>query len=214
MDIKAPKTDAQGHSEISIDASALKLPETTLPLRADITVSVAEPGGRATETRTSLPVTTRGVLLGLKPQDPGGALQEGHAGSVAAAAFAADGRRIGLRAAFRLMEEVTEFHYFREGNTWQWKTTTFDRPVSFGSIDIPATEGGAQINLPPLDWGTYRLEIDDKGSGAFTSVKLHAGFSEASDSGASPEKVGVTLISPPPRQGGEAKLHINPPFAG
>jgi uncharacterized protein YfaS (alpha-2-macroglobulin family) len=214
VDIKAPKTDAQGHSEISVDAAALKLPDTTLPLRADITVSVAEPGGRATETRTSLPVQTRGVLLGLKPQDPDGGLQEGQAGSVDAAAFSADGKRIGLRAAFRLVEEVTDFHYFREGDTWQWKTTTFDRPVTFGSIDLPATEGGAKINLPPLDWGTYRLEIDDKESGAFTSIKLHAGYSEASDSVASPEKVGVTLISPAPKAGGEAKLHISPPFAG
>ena len=44
VDIKGPHTDAQGHSDISIDAAALKIPDTSLPLKADITVSVAEPG--------------------------------------------------------------------------------------------------------------------------------------------------------------------------
>ena len=214
QDIAGPRTDAQGRSTITVDQARLKLPQTTLPLRADISVAVAEPGGRATESRVSLKVTTRPLLLGLKPANPEGQLNEDSAATVAVGAFAPDGTRVARRVAFRLIEQVTEFHYFQEDERWQWKTTTFDRPVTFGSVDVPAEEGGAPINLPRLQWGSYRLEVQDSTSGAFTSIILHAGFSPAPEAAESPEKVSVTLAGPPPLPGGDAKLHIKPPFAG
>jgi uncharacterized protein YfaS (alpha-2-macroglobulin family) len=64
QDIAGPPTDAQGKASLHIDPAALKLPVTTLPLRADITVAVAEPGGRATESRVTLKLATQPVLLG------------------------------------------------------------------------------------------------------------------------------------------------------
>jgi hypothetical protein len=214
QDFSGPRTDAQGKSSLTIDAAGLKLPKTTLPLRADITVSVAEPGGRATESRTSLPVTTNSLLLGVKPPNPEGSIGEDSAASVSVAAFTPDGAHVARRAAFRLVEQVTDFHYFLRDGTWQWKTSTFDRPVTFGSIDIPADEAGTAINLPPLQWGTYRLEVTDAASGAFTSTILHAGWAAAADQAASPEKVSVSLLGPAPLPGGTAKLRIKPPFAG
>jgi uncharacterized protein YfaS (alpha-2-macroglobulin family) len=214
QDFAGVRTDAQGRSSVRIDEAGLHVPQTTLPLRADITVSVAEPGGRATESRISLPVTTRNVLLGVRPPNPEGQIDEGSAASVAVGAFAPDGMRLARRVAFRLVEQVTQFHYFERDGSWQWKTSTFDRPVTFGSVDVPAAEGGATITLPRLDWGTYRLEVNDEPSGAFTAIILHAGFSPAPEAAESPEKVSVTLAGPAPLPGGTARLHIKPPFAG
>ncbi len=209
QDIDGQPTDAHGHSAIVVDAGQLKLPQTSLPLRADITVSVAEPGGKATESQTSLKLSTHDVLLGLRPPvgDTEGAM------SVAAAAFAPDGSRLARRVAFRLFEQITDYHYFRQGDAWQWKVSTHDRPVSFGSIDVPAAEGGAPIGLPKLDWGTYRLEVSDEEAGAFTSILLQGGGQPA-DTGDSPERVAVSLVGPPPHAGGDAHLHIRAPFAG
>ncbi len=211
QDIEADKTDAQGHASLSIEAAALKIPETSLPLRADITVSVAEPGGRATETRTSLPVTTHGVLLGLRAPNPEGALMEETAATIAVAAFAPGGARVASTVGFRLIEQVTEFNYFFEDGRWQWKSATHDRPVTFGSLSVP--EGGTSLALPPLPWGTYRVEVSEAG-GAFSSVVLHSGYSPDADQAESPEKVAVSLVGPPPRTGGIARLHIKPPFGG
>jgi uncharacterized protein YfaS (alpha-2-macroglobulin family) len=110
---------------------------------------------------------------------------------------------------------VTEYNYFAENGSWQWKSSTHDRPVTFGTVDVPAAEGGAQIGLPPLEWGTYRLELSQPGArGAFTSLVLHVGFTGQSGSEASPEKVAVSLQGPAPAPGQDATLHIKPPFAG
>ena len=213
QDIDAGKTDAQGHASVSIDAAALKIPETSLPLRADITVSVAEPGGRATETHTSLPVTTHDVLLGLRAANPEGSLMEDTASTMTVAAFAPGGQRVASTVGFRLVEQVTKFDYYYEDGRWQWKSATHDRPVTFGSLSVPATEGGAKLDLPALEWGTYRVEVSEAG-GAFTSLVLHSGYTPDPDQADSPEKVAVSLVGPAPRAGGTARLHIKPPFGG
>ena len=216
QDIDGPKTDAQGHSALSIDAASLKIPQTSAPLRADIAVSVAEPGGRATESRTTLKVATHDVLLGLRAPNEEHLLQEDHASAVSVGAFGPEGTPLARSVAFRLVEQVTEYNYFAENGRWEWKTSTHDRPVTFGTLDVPAKEGGAQIGLPPLQWGTYRLEVSEAGNtnGAFTSLVLHVGSDSGSGSEASPEKVAVSLRGPAPAPGQDATLHIKPPFAG
>ncbi len=216
QDIDGPKTDAQGHSELSIDAAALKAPQTSAPLRADITVSVAEPGGRATETRTTLKVATHDVLLGLRAPNEEALLPEDRASAVSVGAFGPDGARLARSVVFRLVEQVTEYNYFAEDGAWKWKTSTHDRPVTFGTIAVPATEGGAPIGLPPLQYGSYRLEVSEPGGadGAFTSMALHVGFSGGDGTEPSPEKVAVSLRGPAPAAGQDAILHIKPPFAG
>ncbi len=217
QDVAGPNTDAQGHAALSIDAAALKIPQTTMPLRADVTVGVAEPGGRATESRTTLKVATHDVLLGLRAPNEEGLLDEDHASAIAAGAFAPDGTRLARTVAFRLVEQVTEYNYFAEGGRWEWKTSTHDRPVTFGTLDVPAAEGGAPIGLPPLRWGTYRLEVTEQGApaqGAFTSLILHVGFSGGAGAAESPEKVAVSLVGQAPAPGQTATVHIKPPFAG
>ena len=50
-----PQTDAAGKAKF--DVTIDKLPETTRPLEAQVTVNMAEPGGRAIERKLTLPVT-------------------------------------------------------------------------------------------------------------------------------------------------------------
>ena len=160
-----------------------------------------------------LKVATHAVLLGLRAPDEDGLLAENRAATVAAGAFAPDGTRLARTLTFRLIEQVTGYDYFEEDGTWQWKSHTRDRPVTFGTVNVPAAEGGAPIGLPPLSWGTYRLEVSDQG-GAFTSLVLHVGDAGSAGSEASPEKVAVSLRGPAPAPGQDATLHIKPPFAG
>ena len=94
---------------------------------------------------------------------------------------------------FKLVEQVTKYDYYFEDGHWQWKSATHDRPVTFGSLSVPASEGGVAFNLPPLPWGTYRVEVSEAG-GAFTSLVLHSGYSPDPDQADSPEKVAVSLI--------------------
>ncbi len=213
QDLDGGTTDAQGRLGFSIAAAVLDIPKTSVPLRAEVAVAVAEPGGRATESRTVLKVATHDVLLGLRPPDEEALLAPDRAATIAAGAFAPDGTRLARTLAFRLIEQVTDYDYFEEEGQWQWKSNTHDRPVTFGNVDVPAAVGGAAIGLPALSWGTYRLEVSTP-DGALTSLILHVGSAAGAGSEASPEKVAVSLRGPAPAPGGDAVLHIKPPFAG
>src|SRR5262249_24077437 len=70
-----PETDAQGKAHFSVSLD--KLPQSTHPLEADVTVRMAEPGGRAVERKLTLPVVPTTTMIGVKPLFSGKSLGEG-----------------------------------------------------------------------------------------------------------------------------------------
>ena len=58
-----PQTDINGHADI--DIALPELPVTTQPLKADVSVRMREPGGRAVERTASLPIDAAQPLLGI-----------------------------------------------------------------------------------------------------------------------------------------------------
>ena len=70
-----PQTDEQGKAKFEVNLE--KLPATTRPLSAQITVRMAEAGGRAVERKLSLPVAPAANMVGVKPLFAGRSLGEG-----------------------------------------------------------------------------------------------------------------------------------------
>ena len=70
-----PATDAGGKASFPITLD--KLPATTRPLEARITVGMAESGGRAVERKLTLPIVPAGPQIGVKPDFKGSALADG-----------------------------------------------------------------------------------------------------------------------------------------
>ena len=69
-----PHTDAGGKAKF--DVTIDKLPETTRPLEAQVTLHMAEAGGRAIERKLTLPVTPGSPMIGVKPLFAGASLGE------------------------------------------------------------------------------------------------------------------------------------------
>ncbi|HTZ71920.1 MAG TPA: alpha-2-macroglobulin [Acetobacteraceae bacterium] len=214
QDLPSTKTDANGHAQLVLEDSKLTRPTGDFPLVADITVAVAEPGGRATQSETHVPMATHDVLIGLR-QGAAHGDDELQTIDIDAAAFAADGSRTSRHnLAFALVEEVTEFGYYAAaggGGGWGWRTITHDRPVSFGNFDIASS--GGRVTTPPLGWGRYRIDVTDPDGGEKSQLRFYSGF-YAPAGRDTPERATVTLIGKPPREGETAHLKITPPFAG
>ena len=58
-----PTTDRAGKAKFTLTLD--KQPETTRPLEAQVIVRLAEPGGRAVERKTTVPVTPGGPMIGM-----------------------------------------------------------------------------------------------------------------------------------------------------
>jgi len=190
------------------------VPETaTIPLEAQVSVAVTEPGGRVTGDSITLPVRRGDLWLGLKP-----GFADGRAPVGAAAGFqvvALDGAgtataRPGVR--WRLFRIERDYVWFDEGGGWSWRATEREWPIEEGTLDV-AADTPSRLDLP-VDWGLYRLEVADAGGAARTSLRFEAGWHGAADSADTPDRARVTSDKPAYRPGEVARLRVEPPFAG
>ncbi|MGH6994084.1 MAG: alpha-2-macroglobulin family protein [Stellaceae bacterium] len=169
-----PATDAAGKASFPVKLD--KVPATTRPLEAQITVSMAESGGRAVEKKLTLPVKPDAAMIGVKPAFSGRALADGANADFDVAMVAPDGSELahkGLR--YELLRVETSYQWYRENGQWQFEPIKRTERVADGIIDA-AADKPARLSLP-VKWGRYRLEVSTaEPNGAVTSLSFDAGF--------------------------------------
>ncbi|HMK67335.1 MAG TPA: MG2 domain-containing protein, partial [Stellaceae bacterium] len=209
--LEVADTDAEGHSSVTGSIPADKVPTTTLPLRANVRVSIFEPGGRTTDTHIALPVRTKPLFIGIRPGFRGGRIEEDTEASFEVAAVDAEGKPVagdGLR--YELVREYSEYSWYRSNNQYRYERTTYDVPVTDGALPVTADKPGSfKYRLP---WGYYRFTVRDRASGAASSVRFSSGWRGdlAEDR---PDKGEVSADKESYRPGDVAKLAIRPPTA-
>src|SRR5262249_12293791 len=91
--LDAPNTDDHGKSQF--EGSGETVPDTALPLKAQMEVRVFEPGnGRATKTDKTLPLRTRDEYIGIHPAFDGRYAAEGSDTAFDLVAVDAEGKQI------------------------------------------------------------------------------------------------------------------------
>ncbi len=204
--LTVPESDAAGITEVS--GSIGDLAETTLPLKAQIKVSIHEPGGRTTDKSVEVPVRTRNAFIGIRPDFDGGSVAENVKAGFEAVAVDGNGKRIALGGlTVSWVREVTSYQWYQDNGSWKYQSTTRDRLITSGTMNIAA---GAPLKLSQsMPWGTYRLTITDTKSGAATSYRFYSGWA-ASASGDRPDRIPVAANKPSYRVGETAHITIKP----
>ncbi|MGZ8309965.1 MAG: alpha-2-macroglobulin family protein, partial [Rhodoplanes sp.] len=169
-----PTTDEKGRASFPIALG--KIPETTLPLEAQIAIRMAEAGGRAVERKLTLPVTPSGPMIGVKPMFAGRSLGEGDTAGFDVVVAAPDRKplaRSGLR--YELLKVESRYQWYRQDGLWRYEPIKSTKRVADGAIDIAADKPG-RIAVP-VTWGRYRLEVSTGEPDALlTTVTFDAGF--------------------------------------
>src|SRR5262249_37813810 len=115
-----PATDRNGKAKFALTID--KQPSATQPLEAQLTVRLAEPGGRAVERRLALPVTPAGAMIGVKPLFSGRSLGEGENASFDVVVVGPNGvaqARNGLR--YELLKIETRYQWYRRDGSWDFE---------------------------------------------------------------------------------------------
>jgi uncharacterized protein YfaS (alpha-2-macroglobulin family) len=169
-----PDTDANGKAHFPVPLD--KVPSTTHPLEAQITVRMAEAGGRAVERKLTLPVTPASAMIGVKPLFSGRSLGEGQNATFDVVMAATNGKplaRTGLH--YELLRLETKYQWYRRDNSWNFEPVKLTKRIADGQLDVAADKPG-RISLP-VQWGRYRLEVSDPDrNGPVTSVTFDAGW--------------------------------------
>ena len=169
-----PNTDAAGKATFPVQLD--KLPESSGPLESQITVRMAEPGGRAVERKITLPVTPTGNMIGVKPLFSGRSLADGANAAFDVIMVAPDGGAAAQRGLhYELLRVETHYQFYKRDGSWSYEPVKTTKRVADGTIDT-TIDRAARISLP-VNFGRYRLEVSTADpNGPLTSVAFDAGF--------------------------------------
>ncbi len=214
-DILDIELDEQGHAseEIKIlDEAAPKAPVLAL-----VAGSVHETGGRTVTRTLKRTVWPADVLVGVRPLfDPkDGADANSRAGFELIRSNAA-GEQLAGTLRLKLVRERRDYH-------WVWDKESgwhFNYKQSYDELETReiATEAGKATRFDlPVEWGGYRIEVEDPETGLVMRFPFSAGWSWDDDnrgSEARPDKVKLALDKTSYRAGDTLKLTLTPPHAG
>jgi alpha-2-macroglobulin len=169
-----PQTDDSGKASFTVTLD--KMPSTSRPLEAQVTVRLVESGGRAVERNLTLPIVPTATMIGVKPLFSGKSLGEGENAGFDVILVAPDGKQLaasGLR--YELLKIERRYQYYRRDGRWEYEPVKSTRRMSDGRIDVAADRPG-RVSLP-VTYGRYRLDVaSDDRSIPPTSVTFDAGF--------------------------------------
>ncbi|WP_027283983.1 alpha-2-macroglobulin family protein [Rubritepida flocculans] len=200
-----PETDADGRSTLSL--ALPRAPDTTRPLRGELTVLVEEPGGRASRASLDIAVTAQPRLIGIRAPE---AVDAGGEAGFEIVMTDAEGRPQPGEIAWRLLRERPDWRVVVRGGAPRYETIWTDEPVDSGTLTLGAGPARLARTLP---FGRYRFEAQQQGGMALASVRLRAGW-VASESAETPDKVDVAADRRAYAPGETVRLRITPPFAG
>lgn len=210
--LQLPSSVTDGDGRAQILAGLDDPPATTLPLRARIVASVADPGGRVVRESFSIPVRLSNRYIGVRQRFDNGAIASGGTANFDIVAVDAAGRQSAARGvSWTLVEEDWSYDWYLDGGVWRWRRTGRDIPVAAGNIDLSASQA-VRVQRGGLRGGAYRLIVRD-GQGAETSSRFYAGWGGGEDND-TPDMVTVAGPAEPVRPGQRAQINIRPPYAG
>ncbi len=174
-----PDTDDNGKAKFPLVVD--KFPVSTRPMQAQVTLRLAESGGRAVERSLTVPVAAASDMIGVKPLFAGRSLGEGETASFDVVVVAPDGKptaKPGLR--WELLKIESKYQYYKQDGTWHYEPVKSTKRIADGKLDIVAGQP-ARIGAP-VSWGRYRLEVTSNDpNGPLTSIAFDAGwYTEAS----------------------------------
>ena len=205
-----PNTDATGAASLSV--ALPDLPQTSKPLRADVTIRLREPSGRALADKIAMKVNTGKSFIGVK-QLFDGSVAEGAPAEFELVGIGADGKQAGLNGVKWEVQRIErQFQWYSRNNRWSYEVVTYESRVAGGTADIPAS-GTIKI-AAPVEAGSYRLDVSSAtAQGPATSLPFYAGWYESAESD-TPEILNLALDRASYSPGDELKVQVMPRMAG
>ena len=206
-----PTTDATGKASFPVKLD--KIPTTSRPLEATVTVSMAESGGRAVERKLTAPIAPATPMIGVKPAFSGRSLADGANADFDLVMAAPDGKMLaqsGLR--YELLRVETSYQWYRQNGSWEYEPVKRTERVANGTVD-GAADKPARISLP-VKWGRYRLEVSSPApDGPVTSLTFDAGF-YAESSADTPDLLEIALDKADYKSGDAMTVSVTARTAG
>ncbi len=201
-------TDADGKAQLT-----LPLPELDAqgrPMRADVTLRLAEASGRPVERRISRDVTPPSPMIGIKPAADSFAEQSEARFDVIA--LGADLQPAEMEVAWTVNRLRTRYQWYQEYGQWNWEPVTTRTTVARGTGAL----GAAPLAIAAeVDWGRYEVVVE-RTDGAYlaASTAFSAGWYAPVTADETPDLLELSLNKEAYAPGETAQLRMVPRYAG
>lgn len=206
--------DKAGKATLDIDS---RWTEARSPLLLTVQASLQESGGRPITRRLEQPIWPAERLPGLRGLFEGDET-DGDA-PVSFEFLVADRQGHKLAAEnlkVRLIRERRDYYWnYSQSDGWSYDYNEKFLTQSEQSLSIQAG-GTAKLDFP-VEWGPYRVEVEDPETGLISSERFWAGYraQDNADGGAvRPDQVKLALDKPAYADGASAQVTVTPPAAG
>ena len=204
------RTDADGNALIRLSIDAV--PDTSHPLHAVLTASVLDMGGRPVDATIALPMRTRAVEVGLRPQFNGALGPDDEAG-FDLLALDRDGAPVpSQRLGYEWIREEYDYSWYQQNGEWRFRTTVYDEVVAAGDLVLNYQGQGAVTRR--LGSGRYRLDVFDTSGGSAASYRFSAGWWYGVAAPDVPDGLELSLERADLGDGEILTAFIRAPFAG
>ncbi len=201
--------DVQGNGTVAL--AVPRAPDTTRPLRAEVSIAIDEPGGRASRIALALPVRTAHHLIGVRPLFADFAIDADAEAGFEVVALDGDGAPVAAQLRARLVRERPDWRIVTRGSQARYETVWRDEPVDTAGLAVVA--GTPARFARRLPFGRYRLEVAEPDSLAITSIRFRSGWA-GGETAEVPDKVDVAADRRAYAPGDTARIRITSPFAG
>ncbi|WP_019408778.1 alpha-2-macroglobulin family protein [Pseudomonas psychrophila] len=206
--------NAEGKETLSIES---QWSEAKSPLQLIVQASLQESGGRPITRRLVQPVWPADRLPGLRGLFEGA--ETNGDGPAAFELLVADSQGNKLAAEnlkVRLVRERRDYYWnYSDSDGWSYHYNEKFLNLNEETVDVKAGET-AKVSFP-VEWGPYRVEVEDPKTGLVSSLRFWAGYhaqDNAEGGAVRPDQVKLALDKAAYSDGDTAKVTVTPPAAG
>ncbi|MGI9370584.1 MAG: alpha-2-macroglobulin family protein [Ruegeria sp.] len=203
------RTDAAGLATIPAEIPVIETQGK--PIEATVIVRLADGSGRPVERRMTKSILPPTPVIGIKRMFDD-VLSEGTEAGFQIVGLSPDLAPMPMRVSWTLNRIETRYQWYQLYGNWNWEPTTRRTRIATGEVDL----GADPLTLKqPVDWGRYELVVQRlDGDYTETAVDFYAGWYQAADSSATPDRLEMSLGSDSYRPGDTAQVRIVSRFAG
>ncbi|MHC6227596.1 alpha-2-macroglobulin family protein [Pseudomonas sp. X10] len=206
--------DNAGQATLDIES---RWSEARSPLQLTIQASLQESGGRPITRRLEQPIWPAERLPGLRGLFDGEETDSD--GPVEFEVLVADreGRKLAANdLKVRLVRERRDYYWnYSQSDGWSYN---FNEKFLTQSEETVSVKAGSTAKLNfQVEWGPYRVEVEDPETGLVSSQRFWAGYraqDNAEGGAVRPDQVKLALDKPSYADGATAKVTVTPPAAG
>lgn len=203
--------DDKGSADVTVP---VELGEVNSPMRVRASLSLLESGGRPVVRSVERMYWPAPALIAVRPAFDRDVAREGSMAQFELVRVDANGKFVPLpEAGFKLFKENREYYWrYDDQRGWNSGFTESEELVQSGKLALKAR---ATLTLP-VDWGRYRLEVNDASTGQTIRYRFYAGWGaqSAEDIGNRPDRVQLKLEDVPAKPGSDIHVTLVPPHDG